>query len=144
MNIRPLKVTMREMVMSFSAQHKKFDLNRRLRTFAFVWGAVAIWQLVLVFIMLRSFAADIFPFGFLSYVFSAGYLIGNLMGCQNWGPMPLSNWQWRAGVAVMLCVSGFAFFPKSGKCRLAGKIVFAALHFAGSFCTAANMASAIT
>lgn len=120
------------------------DLKKRGFRFCLVWVAVVVWQSSLAVVMLRSFAADLFPIGFLSYAFSTGYLIGIITDCSSWGPMPLSDWRWCAGVVVMLCVSGLAVFPISGKCRQAAGLLFATLHFAGSFCTAVNMASAIT
>lgn len=120
------------------------ELKRKVFSFCLVWVAVAVWQFCLALVMLRSFAVNLFPIGFLSYAFSAGYLIDIVTCCRSWGPMPLSDWRWCAGVVAMLCASGLAVFPKSRKCRCVAGLFFAALHFAGSFCTAANMASAIT
>ncbi|MBR4613737.1 MAG: hypothetical protein IKO40_13610, partial [Kiritimatiellae bacterium] len=54
----------------------------RLRLFCFIWVAVSVWQFCLALVMLRSFAVNLFPIGFLSYAFSAGYLIDIVTGCR--------------------------------------------------------------
>lgn len=118
--------------------------KHRFLSFILLWVFVSVWQLLLMVFMLRSFVSSMFPGGFVSYVLSAGYIVCHITGHHRWGPMPLTDWQWGAGMVVMLFLSVLATFPHDRKCRLSAGLLFVALHIAGSFCTFLNMASAIT
>lgn len=120
------------------------DFKKRLLYFVLLWLFVIIWQFLLMLYMLQSFIVNMFPSGFVSYVFSAGYVACHIIGQNSWGPMPLPDWKWGVGMVAMLFLSVLATFPHNRKCRLSAGLLFAALHIAGSFCTFLNMASAIT
>ena len=124
--------------------HLARKYKKRILLLVGLWGGIILWQLMLIFLMLGSFAFGMHPLGFISYVFTAGYCLCHITGQYSWGPMLPWDWQWVIGFLAMLVLSFLLIVVNCRRCRIVLFLLFLVLHIVGSVCTFINMGRAIT
>ena len=117
--------------------------RKQIIQFAIIWCSVAVWQILLMFLVFGYDVFDFFLLGLACYGSSVGYLIHHITE-PCWHTMCPSEWQWITGIAIMLLLSVLASFSQNRTVRIVALVLLVILHLAGSFCSFGSMICAIT
>ena len=115
-----------------------------------VFIVCAIWCFSLVVELLAtSWMVGFFTHGMtlechVSYLFGFGYFLTEHVGVGYAGPIPISDWRWILGVAIMLITSLPPAFCRGTAAKTIGYATFVFVHLLSLKSLFCNMAGAIT
>jgi hypothetical protein len=122
----------------------KKTMKKHFKAVCAIWGAFWLAELWMAAVMVGFFTNGMTFLCHLSYLFGFGYFLTEFVGNGVVGPMYLSDWRWIAGTLAMLVASLPPVLARGRAARVAGYIVFIAIHVVSFWCLMFNMVGAIT